>query len=136
MEINKKLFLLIIFFFPLFAFAETYTGDAGSAQMAGDFITDLWTFLESDIPSFIQRTYAYIIEKLTVIQIMLKIETLKLSWSIGGRILENYDIASKIASQADSLPQNVKAMLIDVRFFDGLNFILQAGVARFAMRFM
>lgn len=136
MEINKKIFLLIILFFPFIAFANTYTGEQGVAQMKGDFITDMWSYLESDVPEFIQRFYAYVMEQITILYIIIKIESLKLSWSVAERILENYDIASRVMAQADALPQDVKAMLIDCRFFDGLNWVIQAGVARFVMRFM
>ncbi|MEI4549468.1 DUF2523 family protein [Pseudoalteromonas spongiae] len=133
---NTKTLLLIMLFLPLFVLADTYTGEQGVAQMHGDFITDLWSYFESDVPNFIQRMYSYYIEYITIGYIAVKIEMVKLSWSVAERILENYDIASRIIAQADSLPQDVKAMLIDIRFFDGLNFIIQAGVSRFVMRFM
>ena len=136
MGMKTKTLLLIMLFLPLFVLADTYTGEQGVAQMHGDFITDLWSYFESDVPNFIQRMYSYYIEYITVGYIAVKIEMVKLSWSVAERILENYDIASRIISQADALPQDVKAMLIDIRFFDGLNFIIQAGVSRFVMRFM
>ncbi|WP_105171387.1 DUF2523 family protein [Pseudoalteromonas sp. T1lg24] len=136
MGMKTKTLLLIMLFLPLFVLADTYTGEQGVAQMHGDFITDLWSYFESDVPNFIQRMYSYYIEYITIGYIAVKIEMVKLSWSVAERILENYDIASRIISQAESLPQDVKAMLIDIRFFDGLNFIIQAGVSRFVMRFM
>lgn len=133
---KTKTLLLIMLFLPLFVLADTYTGEQGVAQMHGDFITDLWSYFESDVPNFIQRMYSYYIEYITIGYIAVKIEMVKLSWSVAERILENYDIASRIIAQAQALPQDVKAMLIDIRFFDGLNFIIQAGVSRFVMRFM
>lgn len=136
MGMKTKTLLLIMLFLPLFVLADTYTGEQGVAQMHGDFITDLWSYFESDVPNFIQRMYSYYIEYITIGYIAVKIEMVKLSWSVAERILENYDIASRIIAQAESLPQDVKAMLIDIRFFDGLNFIIQAGVSRFVMRFM
>ncbi|MCF6455517.1 DUF2523 domain-containing protein [Pseudoalteromonas sp. MMG023] len=136
MGMKTKTLLLIMLFLPLFVLADTYTGEQGVAQMHGDFITDLWSYFESDVPNFIQRMYSYYIEYITIGYIAVKIEMVKLSWSVAERILENYDIASRIISQAEALPQDVKAMLIDIRFFDGLNFIIQAGVSRFVMRFM
>ena len=133
---KTKILLLIMLYLPLFVMADTYTGEQGVAQMHGDFITDLWSYFESDVPNFIQRMYSYYIEYITIGYIAVKIEMVKLSWSVAERILENYDIASRIIAQAESLPQDVKAMLIDIRFFDGLNFIIQAGGSRCVMRFM
>ncbi|MBQ4852835.1 DUF2523 family protein [Pseudoalteromonas sp. MMG012] len=128
--------IIFVLFLPFFAFADTYTGVAGAAQAMGDFFTDIWSFLDDDVPSFFERALAFFIEKLTLLRIAAQLEAIKLSWSVAKVVMENYQIASKVLSAANSLPRDVKAALLDMRFFDGLNIITQAFLARYVMRFL
>ena len=144
---KTKTFILIVLLLPLLAIAETsgtdtgtaqgnYEGFEGAAQAMGHFFTDIWTFLDDDVPSFFERALAFIIEKITLMRIAAELEAMKLAWSVSKAILENFQVASKIANAANALPQDVKAALVDMRFFDGLNIVIQALVARYVMRFM
>ena len=144
---KTKTFILIVLLLPLLAIAETsgtdtgtaqgnYEGFEGAAQAIGHFFTDIWTFLDDDVPSFFERALAFIIEKITLMRIAAELEAMKLAWSVSKAILENFQVASKIANAANALPQDVKAALVDMRFFDGLNIVIQALVARYVMRFM
>lgn len=146
---KTKTLILIVLLLPLVAIAETSGGDAGggatsgsyegfegAAKAMGHFFTDIWSFLDDDVPNFFKRALAYIIEKITLMRIAAELEAIKLAWSVSKAILENFQVASKIANAANALPQDVKAALVDMRFFDGLNIIIQALVARFVLRFL
>lgn len=144
---KTKTFILIVLFLPLLSIAETsgtdtgtaqgnYEGFEGAAQAMGHFFTDIWTFLDDDVPNFFERALAFIIEKITLMRIAAELEAMKLAWSVSKAILENFQVASKIANAANALPQDVKAALVDMRFFDGLNIIIQALVARYVLRFI
>ncbi|MDN3380980.1 MULTISPECIES: DUF2523 family protein [unclassified Pseudoalteromonas] len=148
---KTKTFILILLILPCIVLAEAsgtdtgagtgaasgnYEGFEGAAQAMGDFFTDVWTFLDEDLPNFFKRAVAYIIEKIMLMLITIQFESMKLAWSIAESILENFQIASKIASAASGLPQDIKAALVDLRFFDALNIIIQALVARYVMRFI
>ena len=144
---KTKTFILIVLFLPLLAIAETsgtdtgtaqgnYEGFEGAAQAMGHFFTDIWTFLDDDVPNFFERALAFTIEKITLMRIAAELEAMKLAWSVSKAILENFQVASKIANAANALPQDVKAALVDMRFFDGLNIIIQALVARYVLRFI
>ena len=146
---KTKTFILIVLFLPLLAIAETsgtgtdtgtaqgnYEGFEGAAQAMGHFFTDIWTFLDDDVPNFFERALAFIIEKVTLMRIAAELEAMKLAWSVSKAILENFQVASKIANAANALPQDVKAALVDMRFFDGLNIVIQALVARYVLRFI
>mgnify|MGYP003147467124 FL=1 len=50
--------------------------------------------------------------------------------------MENFQIASKLASAISVLPQDVKGALVDLRILDGVNIVLQAYVARYVLRFL
>ena len=116
--------------------ADEPTGLANFAQKVGDYFTDIWSFLDDDVPSFFERALAYIVEKWTLMRIAAELEAIKLAWSVAKTILENFQIASKVTSASNALPQDVKAALVDMRFFDGVNIIIQALVARYVLRFI
>lgn len=129
----RFIFLLLILL-PCFAFADTYTGEQGVAQMQGDFFTDFWGFFETDVPNFIDRFWAYVTVWAVKFYFEMKLESIKFAWFIAKEILESFQVGSQIASLANALPQDVKAALVDSRFFDGLNIYLNALVTRFILR--
>ncbi|KKK96221.1 hypothetical protein LCGC14_2664920, partial [marine sediment metagenome] len=106
------------------------------ANAIGDFFSDIWSFLDDDVPNFFERMLAYVVEKITLMKIAAQLEALKLAWSVAKTIMENFQLASKVLSAANGLPQDVKAALVDMRFFDGFNIIIQALLARYVMRFI
>lgn len=131
-----KFLFFIFLFIPFFSFADTYTGFSGAAKAAADFYTDVWTFLDNDVPSFFERMVAYLIEQFTYIRIAAQLESMKVAWGVSKAIMENFQIASKVASAADSLPSDVKTALVQSRVFDGFNIVIQALIARYVMRIM
>ncbi|HEA17629.1 MAG TPA: DUF2523 domain-containing protein [Pseudoalteromonas prydzensis] len=135
---KTKIFILITFFLPLFVLATptNYEGFEGTANAIGDFFSDIWSFLDDDVPNFFERMLAYVVEKITLMKIAAQLEALKLAWSVAKTIMENFQLASKVLSAANGLPQDVKAALVDMRFFDGFNIIIQALLARYVMRFI
>lgn len=138
----KKIIFICFVFLPFFIFTahalepEQATGAQGAATVASNFISDIWDFFDKDVPEFFQRALAYIIKQVVLFQINAQIEAIKLAWSVSKEILESFQIASKIASTANALPQDVKAALVDLRFFDALNIIVQAFIARYVLRFL
>lgn len=133
-----KTFILITLFLPFLVLAEpaNYDGFEGAANAMADFFTDIWKFLDDDVPNFFERMVAYVIEKITLMRIAAQLEAIKLAWSVAKAIMENFQLASKVLSAANGLPQDVKAALVDMRFFDGFNIIIQALLARYVMRFI
>ncbi len=115
-------------------FADTYTGEQGAAQMQGDFFTDIWSFFDDDVPSFIDRFWAYITVWGAKFYFEMKLESIKFAWFIAKEILQSFQVGSQIANLASALPNDIKAALIDCRFFDGLNIYLNALVTRFILR--
>ncbi|MDP2563760.1 DUF2523 family protein [Pseudoalteromonas marina] len=138
----KKTIFLILAFSPFFVMATTTTptegalsGAQGAATVAGNFLSDFWDFFDNDVPNFFERALSYVFEKIVLFKINAQIESMKLAWSISKNIIESFQVGSKIASAASGLPQDVKAALVDLRLFDGLNIIVQAFIARYVMRF-
>ncbi|MGO2331044.1 MAG: DUF2523 family protein [Pseudoalteromonas nigrifaciens] len=132
----KHTFILILFLFPAFVFADNYEGVAGAAKSFGDYVTDFWSFFDDDVPSFFQRATSYVLEKLILMKINFELGSMKLAWTVAKSVMENFQVASKVASAANALPQDVKAALVDMRLFDGVNVIVQAYIARYVLRFL
>jgi len=129
-----RFLLLILLLFPCILLADTYVGEQGAAQMQGDFFSDIWSFFDDDVPSFIDRLWAYIVVWAAKFYFEMKLESIKFAWFIGKEILQSFQVGSQIANLASALPNDVKAALIDCRFFDGLNIYLNALVTRFILR--
>ncbi|WP_462181560.1 DUF2523 family protein [Pseudoalteromonas gelatinilytica] len=136
MKVN--IVILLLLFIPSIVLANdtTYEGFQGAAQAMGDFFSDIWAFFDDDVPSFFERALAYIIEKIILFQIAAQIEAMKLAWSVAKAVIENFQVASKIANAVNALPQDVQAAISDMRILDGLNIIIQAFVARYVLRFL
>jgi hypothetical protein len=130
-----KFLISILLFLPFLVLADTYQNDAGAAQMAGDFFTDIWTFLDTDLPDFLVRMWAFIVVKYFEITLYAKIELLKLAWSVSKQILENYQIVSKITAKFNLLPPDIRQAIVDMRLLDAVSIIVNAYLTRFVMRF-
>ncbi|WP_462174333.1 DUF2523 family protein [Pseudoalteromonas xiamenensis] len=127
--------LFFILFAPL-ALADDYsTTLVGILKWGNDFLTDFWEMFDSDIPDMITRFFAWLIEYATLIKLKIEFETVKFSWQVAREIIENFQVGSRIASAASSLPKDVQAALVDMRAFDALNVVIQALTTRYVMRF-
>ncbi|KZN58413.1 hypothetical protein N474_25525 [Pseudoalteromonas luteoviolacea CPMOR-2] len=130
--------LFIITFFTLMSFsvlANSYTGFDGWLDMMSDFITDFWAFFDTDIPEFIIRFYAWLIEWVVLASLKLELEMIKFSWLVAKQILENFNVTSQVSSALSALPADVRAAVADMRALDAFNIIINAYVTRYVMRF-
>ena len=148
----KKIIFLILVFAPFLVLAaespvatepaqaaqaaQSGQGIQAAADVASNFIEDIWSFFDDDLPDFFKRALVYILEKITLFKISAQIEAMKLAWSVSKSVIESFQIGSKLASAASALPQDVKGALVDMRLFDGLNIIIQAFIARYILRFI
>lgn len=132
----KKSILFLLFTLPLFAFAESYQGEAGTAQMAGDFFTDFWDLMTNDVPSVAQRFWAWIVIKAVEIKLYITLETIKFSWGVAKAILENFQVASRITAQINNLSPDIRQFFIDTKFVDALMVVINAHATRYVMRFL
>ena len=130
----KKVTLFILLLIPMFAFADSYQNDEGALQMAGDFFTDFWELMTGDVPSSIQRFWAWAVVKAVEIKLYLTLETMKFSWGVAKAILENFQVASRITAQINQLNPDIRMALIDMKVVDSLMVVINAHVTRYVMR--
>ncbi|WP_440053035.1 DUF2523 family protein (plasmid) [Pseudoalteromonas sp. T1lg65] len=134
---TKTILLISAFLFlsPV-ALASHYDGYQGVFSFMNDFVSDIWDFLDTDLPNFITRFFAWFVEYATLLRLKIELETIKFSWQVSKNIIENFQIASRITSAANQLPADVRAALVDMRAFDALNVVIQALITRYVMRFL
>ena len=132
----KKLIFILLVFMPCFAFAETYADTGGFFQMIGDFFNGIWDFFFVDIPNLIQRALAYFIIWYTKASLYAQFEFMKYSWGVAEIIIQDLNIMSLITAQMTLLPLDVRQAFVDMRFFDGVNLLLNAYMTKFVMNFL
>ncbi|MDK1285957.1 DUF2523 family protein [Pseudoalteromonas umbrosa] len=128
--------LIIFMLYMSTASATQYSGFDGWLDLISDFITDFWSFFDTDFPEMVIRFYAWAIEWITLLKLKLELQSIQFAWLVAKQILENFQIGSKIASAASALPLDMQSALMDMRIFDGFNLIINAYVTRYVMRFI
>lgn len=134
LTLSRASLLLILLLTPYLVFAQEYKDVAGTSQMLADEIADYWTYVFDDIPTMLERFWAWLIVWLVKVKIYTQIELMKFSWNVAKVIIADLNIMSQITANMSLLPQDVRQAFVDMRLFDGINLILNAYVTKFVMR--
>jgi len=132
----KRLFFIFVIFLPFLAVGDTYKDAAGASQMVADSFGDIFDFFFDDVPSLLQRATAFVIVWLVKAKLYMQLEFIQFSWGVAKVMLANLNIMSQITAQMSLLPVDVRQALVDMRFFDGVNLLLNAYVTKFVMNVM
>ncbi|QTE84363.1 DUF2523 family protein [Shewanella algae] len=132
-NINLFIALAVLFFMPS-AYANT-GGIAGFAQQVIDYGADFWLAITEGVPDMFMRMTAWAFEAAVYLKFMLYLEGIKFSWGVAKLVLQDLSISQTLNTFAGALPSTLRAVLVDIRFFDAVNVILQAFVTRMVMRF-
>ncbi|WP_462154552.1 DUF2523 family protein [Pseudoalteromonas piscicida] len=137
---KTHILIAVLLFVPALAMAtsapNTYEGTKGMLDFINDFVTDIWSLWDTDIPEFITRFFAWFVEYYTLLKLKIELETIKFAWEVSKNIIDNFQIGSRIAAAASALPQDMQAALVDMRAFDAVNVVINALVTRYVMRFV
>ncbi len=129
-----------IFVFIVFAGFSTnaLAADSGIqefAQSVLDFGSDFFYAITEGVPNMLVRLGAWAFEAAVYLKFMLYLESIKFAWSVAKLVLEDLSISSTLSSFFSALPPTARAILVDIRFPDAVNVILNAFVTRAVMRF-
>lgn len=129
-----KYVIFAILLLPVPAFADTGIGAFFSwiVELGDSF----WTLATDTAPSVIERFFAWVIEWAVMIKAYLFYQSIQFSWSVASVILEDIALGSQLNAALGFLPQDIQAALVQMRILDGVEIIIQAFVARFAMDFV
>ena len=126
-------FILVMLPFLAFANTTTYEDAAGTSQMLADNITGFWTYLFDDMPSALERFWAWLLQYWVQMKLYAQLELMKFSWGVAKAMIENLSIMSQITAQISVLPIDARQALIDMRLFDAINLLIQAWMTKFVM---
>ena len=132
----KKSIFILFLFLPFLALGDTYQDVAGTSQMVADSFGDMWDFFFDDVPSMFQRLTAWAVIWLVKAKLYLQLELMQYSWGVAKVIIADLNIMSQITAQMSLLPQDVRQACVDMRFFDGVNLLLNAYMTKFVMNFI
>lgn len=127
---------IVLILFPFFVLSQEYQNEGGAAQMVADSFSEIYTFMFTDVPNVIQRFFAWLIIWLVKAKLYAQLEFMQFSWGIAKQIILDLNIMSEITSKISVLPADVRQALVSMRFFDGVNLLLNAYMTKFVMNLM
>jgi hypothetical protein len=134
----KNIFIFFALSFLFFSFSSyaAESGLQGFAQSILDFFSDFWEAITEGIPNLLQRLAAWAFEAAVFLKFLLYLESIKFAWGVAKLVLEDLSISSTLSQFFGALPPTARAILVDIRFPDAVNVILNAYVTKAVLRFM
>jgi len=124
----RYLILITLVFTP-----SVFAGDFDFIASVGSIFESIWTFISVDIPHFFERLLAYIIKYVVLLKFNTLIHTTEFAYSIATEVLNTLNITQVINSSIGRLDSDIAQTLIDVRFFDGAQLIIEACLTRYIL---
>jgi len=132
----KNIIFCLFLFLPFMALGDTYQDAGGASQMVADSFGEMWDFFFDDVPSMLQRLTGWLIVWVVKAKLYFQLEIIQYSWGVAKVIIADLNIMSQITAQMSLLPQDVRQACVDMRFFDGMNLLLNAYMTKFVMNFI
>lgn len=133
----KKLVLFTVVFASFSASASTNDWSFGSFfSTAFDFFDAVIEFITTGIPSFIDRLFAYLIEFVMLMKVMILMSSIETAFNVAQLILSDFGIVQLVEKFAMSMPADIRNAAVDMKIFQGLNLIIEAYMARFVLSMM
>ena len=130
----KYLIVITLLILPFSAMADTGIGAFFSYLV--ELGESFWNMATNSVPSMIERFFAWVLEWAVLIKAYLFYSSVQFAWGVSSVILEDIALGSQLNAAIGFLPQDLQAALIQLRLLDGVEIIIQALVARFAMDFI
>jgi hypothetical protein len=129
----RIIFLLFIMFCSFDVFASTGFSFVDSISQ---FFGAIWNFFTISIPNFITNAFVYILKYIILAKINSIIFFTDVSYSIAVSFLQSVNLTDILNTAFASLDSDLVQTLIDIRFFDGAQLIIEAFVARYILNMM
>lgn len=122
--------------FTLFFSSSVFAADFDFIATIGSIFESIWVFISVDIPNFFQRLLAYIIKYTVLLKFNTLIHTTEFAYSIATDILQTLNLTQIINSSIGRLDSDLVQTLINIRFFDAAQLIIEALLTRFILNMM
>jgi hypothetical protein len=129
----RIIFLLFIMFCSFDVFASTGFSFVDSISQ---FFGAIWNFLTISIPNFITNAFIYILKYLILAELSSMIFFTDVAYSVAVSFLQAVNLTDVLNVAFSSLDSDLAQTLIDIRFFDGAQLIIEAFVARYILNMM
>jgi hypothetical protein len=129
-----KIFLILIII--LFSFDVHASSAIPFVDSISNFFSSIWNFLVITLPNFIQNLFAYILKYIILSKISSLIFFTDIAYSVASTFLQNISLTDILNSTFSSLDSDLVQTLIDIRFFDSAQLIIEAFVARFILNML
>ncbi|WP_042149489.1 MULTISPECIES: hypothetical protein [unclassified Pseudoalteromonas] len=122
--------------FTLFFSSSVFAADFDFIATIGSIFESIWIFISEDIPYFFERLLAYIIKYTVLLKFNTLIHTTEFAYSIATDILQTLNLTQIINSSIGRLDSDLVQTLINIRFFDAAQLIIEACLTRFILNMM
>lgn len=123
--------LLALVFSP-----TVFAADFEFISTIGSIFESIWVFISVDIPAFFGRVFAYIIKYVVLLKFTTLIHTTEFAYSIAIEVMQSLNITQLINSSIGRLDSDIVQTLIDIRFFDSAQLVIEALLTRFILDMM
>jgi hypothetical protein len=122
----------MIFSFSTFASSgvQTVDGIMGVLGLIGDFFYSIYLFIFDYIPSLIVQFFIWLSAFALKLKFYFMFEGIKFAHSVATTFLDLIDISSFVNSAISALPQDMKQLASDFRFFEALTLVVEAWITR------
>ena len=134
----RLLFIVILLFlsFDVFATSQTSLSFSGFFSDIGSFFTEIWSFLTVTVPTAIRDFFVYLGSWLVLIKFVIAIESMQFLNDVAIQFLDLIELNSMINAAVQNLPNDVRSVLVDVGFFEGLTIVIEALMTRLVYKMM
>jgi hypothetical protein len=109
---------------------QTVDGIMGVLGLIGDFFYSIYLFIFDYLPSLIVQFFVWLSAFALKIKFYFMYEGLVFAHSIATTFLELIDISSFVNSAISALPQDMKQLASDFRFFEALTLVVEAWITK------
>lgn len=99
-------------------------------------LNDIHAFFTDGVPYIISRSLAYVVEIGLYLKIQSEIMMIKIGFSVAQQIMTDINISAVLQPLLNSLPSGLKWFASASGIIDGINIVLHALAARFALNFL
>jgi hypothetical protein len=130
----KKLILCMFMFssFSAFAAGDDWTFGSIFSQI-DSFFTIAIDFFSVDIPDFIDRLFAYLVEFIIYMKVTILIYSVESAFSVAKLILADVGFIQLVEKFAGNLPADIRNAAVELKIFQAFNLIVEAYLARFVL---
>ncbi len=133
----KYLLFALLLIQPFSAFSaltipveQEVTGLMGMVKFVTDFLYTIYAFIFNYIPSLIVDFFIWLTAWALKMKFYFMYQGLVFAHEVAILFLDLIDISSAVNTAISSLPQDMKQLAVDVRFFESLTLVVEAWITR------